>query len=123
MSAVREVALFTDDVAESLRLYGLLLGTAPVADWPGGAVFDAGDVKILVHDRGAGMANGPPNEDHIAIAVDDLDARCEELRSHGHSLLVEPREYPWGRSAYVRDADGRLVELVQTSLGRPRDSG
>ena len=28
-------------------------------------------------------------------------------------VLVEPRAYPWGRSAYLRDPDGRLVELAE----------
>jgi catechol 2,3-dioxygenase-like lactoylglutathione lyase family enzyme len=31
----------------------------------------------------------------------------------GLVLRVEPRDYPWGRSAYLRDPDGRLVELAQ----------
>jgi len=30
---------------------------------------------------------------------------------------VEPRDYQWGRSAYLRDPDGRLVELAQTESG------
>jgi catechol 2,3-dioxygenase-like lactoylglutathione lyase family enzyme len=34
--------------------------------------------------------------------------------SNGLRLLVEPRDYPWGRSAYLRDPDGRLVELAQS---------
>ena len=113
MSGVTEVALFTDDVENGVSFYRLLLGVEPAAAWPGGAVFASGDVKLLVHDRGAGMGDGPPNEDHVAIGVGDLDGRCDELRSAGHSLLVEPRSYPWGRSAYLRDPDGRLVELTQ----------
>jgi catechol 2,3-dioxygenase-like lactoylglutathione lyase family enzyme len=60
------------------------------------------------------MEDGPPNEDHVALGVEDLDAACAELRAHGVTLLVEPRDYPWGRSAYLRDPDGRLVELSQT---------
>jgi catechol 2,3-dioxygenase-like lactoylglutathione lyase family enzyme len=59
------------------------------------------------------MADGPPNEDHVAFGVEELDRACEELRTRGSELLVEPREYPWGRSAYVRDRDGRLLELSQ----------
>ena len=61
------------------------------------------------------MENGPPNEDHFAFSVADLDEACDELCAQGTSLLVEPRDYPWGRSAYLRDPDGRLVELAQTS--------
>jgi len=38
---------------------------------------------------------------------------CEELRGRGFAFLVEPRDYPWGRPAYLRDPDGRLVELSE----------
>ena len=26
--------------------------------------------------------------------------------------VAEPHDYPWGRSAYLRDPDGRLVEAA-----------
>ncbi|MBA3433288.1 MAG: hypothetical protein H0U08_04260 [Actinobacteria bacterium] len=38
---------------------------------------------------------------------------CEELRERGFAFLVEPRDYPWCRPAYLRDPDGRLVELSE----------
>lgn len=78
-----------------------------------GAVFALGDVKVLVHERAAAMDEGPPNEDHIALAVADLHAECVRLRAGGLILLVEPRDYPWGRSAFLRDPDGRLVEITE----------
>lgn len=84
-----------------------------MAEWPGGALFDVGGSKILVHERSATLADGPPNEAHFALAVDDLDASCDALKAGGLVLRVEPRDYPWGRSAYRRDPDGRLVELAQ----------
>lgn len=108
-----EIALFTDDVEAARAFYGELTGP-PVAEWPGGAVFATGTAKILVHERAAGMEDGPPNEDHFALSVDELDDTCSALAARGHALLVEPRDYPWGRSAYLRDPDGRLVELAQT---------
>jgi catechol 2,3-dioxygenase-like lactoylglutathione lyase family enzyme len=109
-----EIALFSDDVAAVRRFYELLLGGAPEAEWPGGAVFAAGELKILVHERAEAMAGGPANEDHFAVGVPDVDRACDELRADGLELLVEPRDYPWGRSAYLRDPDGRMVELSQT---------
>ena len=115
MKTVAEIALFTDDVEAAKQFYAGLLGTSPVAEWPGGALFAAGATKLLVHERTAAMANGPPNEDHFAFAVPDLDAACDELRRNGAAFLVEPRAYPWGRSAYLRDPDGRLVELAAGS--------
>ena len=114
MTNVVEIALFTDDVEAASTFYRGLLGTEPVVQWPGGAIFHAGDTKVLVHERGAAMENGPPNEDHFALSVADLDEACDDLRAQGTSLMVEPRDYPWGRSAYLRDPDGRLVELAQT---------
>jgi catechol 2,3-dioxygenase-like lactoylglutathione lyase family enzyme len=110
---VAELALFTDDVAAVSAFYRELVGTPPVAEWPGGAVFGVGGSKILVHERSAALEDGPPNEDHYALAVGDLAASCDALRARGLVLLLEPRDYEWGRSAYLRDPDGRLVELAQ----------
>lgn len=111
--AVSEVALFTDDVTAAKRFYADLLASSPEAEWPGGAIFSAGGTKVLVHERAGAPEGGPPNEDHFALSVDDLDVACAHLRTQGVELLVEPRDYPWGRSAYLRDPDGRLVELAQ----------
>ena len=113
MSAIGEVALFTDDVEGVAAFYRGVSGAGPVAEWPGGALFAIGGGKLLVHERAGGMSDGPPNEDHFAITVDDLDRSCAALTEAGVTLLVEPRDYPWGRSAYLRDPDGRLVELAQ----------
>ena len=113
MRELVEVALFTDDVDAARAFYSQLVAAPPVADWPGGAIFATGIAKILVHERAAAMDGGPPNEDHFALAVDDLNETCSALIAGGHAFLLEPRDYPWGRSAYLRDPDGRLVELAQ----------
>jgi catechol 2,3-dioxygenase-like lactoylglutathione lyase family enzyme len=113
VTQLAELALFTDDVAGLSAFYRELTGSAPVAEWPGGALFAVADAKILVHERSEAMTDGPPNEDHHALTVDDLDGTCAALRAAGLTFLVEPRDYPWGRSAYLRDPDGRLVELAQ----------
>ncbi|HLG09616.1 MAG TPA: VOC family protein [Gaiellaceae bacterium] len=114
MSKVVEIALFTDHVEATKGFYAHLVSAPPEAEWPGGTIFGAGGAKLLVHERSATMEDGPPNEDHFAIGVPDLEAACQQLRAQGHVFLVEPRDYPWGRSAYLRDPDGRLVELSET---------
>jgi catechol 2,3-dioxygenase-like lactoylglutathione lyase family enzyme len=113
VSGFVEIALFTDDVDRLRAFYERVLGVAPAASWPGGAIYAAGAVKLLVHERAGAPEEGPPNEDHVAIGVPDLDGACETLREQNLDLLVEPRDYPWGRSAYLRDPDGRLVELAR----------
>jgi catechol 2,3-dioxygenase-like lactoylglutathione lyase family enzyme len=114
VSDLVEIALFTDDVESAKAFYGRLLGASPEAEWPGGAIYAGGGAKLLVHERAGAPEGGPPNEDHFALGVADLDAAAAALAEQGVAFLVEPREYPWGRSAYLRDPDGRLVELSQT---------
>jgi catechol 2,3-dioxygenase-like lactoylglutathione lyase family enzyme len=114
VSDLAEIAIFTDDVQRVSAFYRSLVGAAPVAEWPGGALFALGSAKILVHERGAGTTDGPPNEDHFALSVADLEGACATLRADGCELLLEPRAYAWGHSAYLRDPDGRLVEIAQS---------
>jgi catechol 2,3-dioxygenase-like lactoylglutathione lyase family enzyme len=113
MTALAEIAVFTDDVAAASAFYRGFLGD-PVTEWSGGTLFAVGSGTLLVHERAAARSDGgPPNEDHFAMSVEDLDAVCASLAANGCTFLVEPRDYPWGRSAYLRDPDGRLVELAQ----------
>lgn len=99
-----EIALFTDDVEQLVGFYRSLLRREPTATWPGGATFDLDGVTLLVHERGEPADGMPPNVDHYAIRVADVDVDAARLGA-------EARDYPWGRSAYLRDPDGRLVEL------------
>jgi catechol 2,3-dioxygenase-like lactoylglutathione lyase family enzyme len=108
-----EVGVFTDRPEEVDRFYGLVLESSPNSEWPGGATYAAGDVTILIHVRGAELPGGPANRDHVAFGVDDLDEACARLREQGVEIEIEPRTFPWGRSAYIRDPDGRLVELAE----------
>ena len=55
-------------VNQEYRVPASLVVAAPVAEWPGGALFAAGDAKILVHERAASAEGGPPNEDHFALS-------------------------------------------------------
>ena len=59
----------------------------------------------------------PPGQDHVclAFAVDDVDAACGHIRTHGVALVAEPADHPdWGiRTAHFRDPDGNLIEINQ----------
>lgn len=51
--------------------------------------------------------------DHLAVAVEDVDEAFDEIDHHG--VVQEPADNdPAGaRTAFVRDPDGHVVELVQ----------
>jgi len=103
-AVVTEIALFTDDVGALVDFYRRVLGREPTASWPGGATFDLDGVTLLIHVRGEAQEGMPPNVDHFAIRVADVDGEAVRLGT-------EAKDYDWGRSAYLRDPDGRLVEL------------
>ena len=48
----------------------------------------------------------------VAFVADDVDAAFEKAISAGAVSYVLPHQKPWGQTvAYVRDANGFLVEL------------
>lgn len=112
MKRLGEIALFTPDVDRLVHFYSRVLGMEPSAWQPGEtATFMLGDVKLFLHRQGAPSPDVPPNMDHIAFFVEDVDAECEALQRQGLAAEIGPRDFSWGRSAYLSDPDGRQVEL------------
>lgn len=111
-----EITRFTDDVDATVSYYRTLLEAEPLSEWPGGAVFDLGGPTLLVHETYEPEPDDLPPENHVALAVDDVDAACERLADAGLDVDREPAEYDWGRSAYLHDPEGTLVELTE---GKP----
>ncbi|WP_436348390.1 VOC family protein [Natronorubrum sp. FCH18a] len=51
--------------------------------------------------------------DHLAIGVDDVDAVFEEIDHYGVEKEPADQFEAGARTAFVRDPDGRTVELVE----------
>jgi catechol 2,3-dioxygenase-like lactoylglutathione lyase family enzyme len=113
MMQLAEMAFFTDSVADMIAFYRRLLAAEPVARSDDMAVFQVGPTRIFIHRNYRPGEGELPPEQHMAFAVEDLDAACRTLRGLGLGLEVEPRDYYWGRSAYLRDPDGHLIELSE----------
>jgi catechol-2,3-dioxygenase len=113
MPRIAEVALFTDDVPGLTAFYERLLGRRAKSSSDSHATFDLQGTTLFIHVRGDGDHEGAPNGDHVAFALDQ-DAAAERVRSAGVDVLG-PKDYYWGRSAYLRDPDGRAVELQADS--------
>lgn len=108
-----ELAYFTPNVAEMSAFYQALLGKRPVAESSDMAIFMTGHTKIFIHRTYTPGSGDLPPENHIAFEVPDVDAACAALVQQGLSIEVPPKDYYWGRSAYLRDPDGHLLELTQ----------
>jgi lactoylglutathione lyase len=52
----------------------------------------------------------------VAIGVDDIYRRCDELRQKGAKIVREPGPMKHGTTeiAFVEDPDGYRIELIQT---------
>lgn len=108
-----ELAFFTEDVPAMTEFYEAVFGAEPVATHDGLSIFDVDGVEVLVHETyDPGEAEVPP-EDHVSFAVEDVDEAYTSFTDRGFSGFREPADYDWGRSAYVRDPDGRLVEFAR----------
>jgi catechol 2,3-dioxygenase-like lactoylglutathione lyase family enzyme len=114
MIRLEEIAHFCGDVDAAVGFYEVVLGQKPQMHQPGeAAAFMLGDVQLFLHKKSEHHEPGwpLPDEDHTAFAVDDVDHACAELLARGLTIEVSPRMFYWGRSAYLRDPDGRLIEL------------
>jgi len=93
--------------------YRTLLGAEPVAQSDDMAIFMSGGTRIFIHRNYPPTEGDLPPSNHIAFAVEDVDAACAALTQQGLSLEVSPKDYYWGRSAYLRDPDGHQVEITK----------
>jgi lactoylglutathione lyase len=71
----------------------------------------------LTYNHGVDSYELGTGYNHIAVTVDDIDARLEELAQQG----IEPEKPPYtvreggSRLCFVRDPDGYRIELIEKS--------
>lgn len=53
---------------------------------------------------------------HLAYEVDDIYAKCTELREKGVAILRPPRD---GHMAFIKSPDGHSIELLQKGVALP----
>ena len=113
MNKLVEVAYFTDDVEKMASFYRALLDSDPVATSEDMAIFMLDQTKIFIHKTYEATEGELPPENHAAYAVTDVDATYQTLTDKGLIVETPPKDYYWGRSAYLRDPEGHLIELIE----------
>lgn len=118
MKKLVEIAKFTPKLDEMAKYYETLLGVPPVARSEGMAIFMLGEVKLFLHHSYKPKEDELPPENHLAFEVEDVEQTCGELAAAGLSIEVPPKEYYWGLSAYLRDPEGQMIELIQAGTSQ-----
>jgi lactoylglutathione lyase len=114
------------DLDRSLRFYCDILGMRLLRrnDYPGGrftlAFVGYGSeedtaVLELTHNWDTERYQLGDAFGHVAISVDDIYRRCDELREKGAKIVREPGPMRHGSTeiAFVEDPDGYRIELIQ----------
>lgn len=113
MKKMVEIARFTENLEDMIQFYQKFLGTDPQVRSEGMAIFMLGETKLFLHRSYTPSAGELPPENHLAFSVADVDATCKQLAADGLTIEVPGQQYYWGYSAYLRDPDGQLLELIQ----------
>ena len=128
LNGVIETALYVDDLGQAGAFYEGVLGFAALTSDSRFRAYDVGGRSVLLlFQRGATLETVtlpsgviPPHDGHgplhIAFAADDLIPW--ERRLDEHRVVIEGRmDWPrGGRSLYVRDPDGHLLEFATPGL-------
>ena len=116
------ITLVVDDLAEARAFYGTVFGLPVHVEDADSAVFRFPGVLVNLLQAGAApeLLDPAPVASRDAgcrtvftLAVDDVDATCDRLRSLGVELLNGPVDRPWGpRTASFRDPGGHVWEIA-----------
>ncbi len=127
LGAPSYVVLIVADLERSLRFYVELLGLRLGHRAGPYAQLDTGTTRVALYERSAmeetlALTLQPPSEDapsfELGFKVSDVDAIFSELVDMGARPVMPPSDRGWGqRSAYLRDPDGYLIEVVQDLAG------
>ena len=127
MTRLYRVIMPVGDIDAATRFYGAILATSGKRVSPGRHYFDCEGTILACYDPRADgdHHSARPNQDHIYLAVDDLEAaqaRCRAAKATfprgktGGAALADIARRPWGeRSFYIEDPFGNPVCFVDRS--------
>ena len=119
--------IVSDDVERSRRFYTEVLGGKVIFSGPGGLTYVAlanGWIIINVgggptDDKPAVTLETPRDLDRVSsflnIRVKDIEAVYGEWSARGAQFLTPPKQHAYETRCYIRDPDGHLIGLGQTT--------
>jgi catechol 2,3-dioxygenase-like lactoylglutathione lyase family enzyme len=128
---VQEIVLahfiVSDDVERSRRFYTEVLGGTVAYSGPGGLTYVALSNTWIIINVGGGPTDDKPtvtletprDPDRVSsflnIRVKDIRAVYAEWSTRGAHFLTPPKQHEYEIRCYIRDPDGYLIEVGQTT--------
>ena len=119
---ITAITVFVEDLEAAKRFYREVFELPVVFEDDNSAVFRFGEtvVNLLNVSEAPGLVEPATVASRDAgvrfqftLAVDDVDAMCEQLKARGVELLNGPLDRPWGiRTASFRDPGGHIWEIA-----------
>ena len=119
--------IVSDDVERSRRFYTEVLGGRLIFSGPGGLTYVALSNSWIIINVGGGPTDDkpavtletPPDPDRVSsflnIRVRDIAAVYAEWSARGAEFLTPPKQHQYEIRCYIRDPDGYLIEVGQTT--------
>ncbi len=117
--------IVSDDVERSRRFYTEVLGGKVV--FSGGPTYVALANSWIIINVGGGPTDDKPTvtletshdldrvSSFLNIRVKDIEAVYAEWSARGAQFLTPPKQHQYERRCYIRDPDGYLIEVGQTT--------
>jgi catechol 2,3-dioxygenase-like lactoylglutathione lyase family enzyme len=125
--------IVSDDVERSRRFYTEVLGGETVRAGEPTYVALANSWIIInvgggpTDDKPTVILETPPDPDRTSsflnIRVADIQAVYEEWSARGAEFLTEPKQHATEIRCYIRDPDGHLIEVGQTTRSPEEAAG
>jgi catechol 2,3-dioxygenase-like lactoylglutathione lyase family enzyme len=119
--------IVSDDVERSQRFYTEVLGGRVAFSGPGGLTYVALSNTWIIINAGGGPTDDKPtviletprDPDRVSsflnIRVKDIGAFYAEWSARGAQFLTPPKQHQYETRCYIRDPDGYLIEVGQTT--------
>ena len=119
--------IVSDDVERSRRFYTEVLGGRVAFSGPGGLTYVALSNSWIIINVGGGPTDDKPavtletprDPDRVSsflnIRVKDIEAVYAEWSARGAHFLTPPKQHQYEIRCYIRDPDGYLIEVGQTT--------
>jgi catechol 2,3-dioxygenase-like lactoylglutathione lyase family enzyme len=119
--------IVSDDVERSRRFYTEVLGGRVAFSGPGGLTYVALSNTWIIINTGGGPTDDKPtvtletprDPDRVSsflnIRVKDIQAVYAEWSARGAQFLTPPKQHQYEIRCYIRDPDGYLIEVGQTT--------